>query len=62
MASAYRQTPWEALHDPHLPFNLTVNRCARHFQRVALEQAMPMQADDLGIGRIIALLNQIAEK
>ena len=39
LAKAAARTPWEALHDPHLAYNLTVMRAAIELKRVCIERS-----------------------
>jgi hypothetical protein len=52
LATKYGQTPWQALHDPHCAFNVSVLRAAD--QARGMLYGLSMQAihgDDVGLGR-----------
>ena len=62
LARATGQTPWEALHDPHRAFNLTVMRA--HDKARSMRLGLLLQGvtgDDFGVGRIITTLRLLYE-
>mgnify|MGYP001283770681 CR=1 FL=1 len=61
LAAKYGQTPWQALHDPHLAFNVSVLRAADQARGMVYGLTMQGAApgDDMGIGRVLALLTLI---
>jgi len=61
LAKASGRTPWEALHDPNLPFNVTVMRGAEMAGDMVygLTTEAAASGDELGMRRAIATLNLI---
>jgi hypothetical protein len=53
LAKASGRTPWEAVHDPHLAYNLTVMRAAVEVKRYTLDRAEQHQG--VMAQRILAL-------
>ena len=64
LAKCSGRTPWEALHDPHLRFNLNVMRSSKKARGMGFRLAMQQlsSGDEFGIARVIETLRRVLEE
>lgn len=63
LARATGTTPWAALHDPHVAFNVTALRAydkAQEMRMLAMLESLK-SGDEFGIARVLGMLQLVLE-